>query len=63
MPYSVKFEAKLKRGKQYTIVEHLRGGRTEVVGHSGTRERAKASIRARLAREHGWKPAKRRPSK
>ena len=63
MPYSVKFEAKLKRGRQHTIVEHLPGGRTRVVGHSGTKARAEASIKARLAREHGWKPSKRRPAR
>ena len=63
MPYSVRYEPKLKRGKQYTIVEQLRSGRTVVRGHSGTRERAEASVKARRAAEHGWKPSRRSGSK
>lgn len=51
MPYRIE-----KRGKKYAIINK---DRNEVVGYSDTREKAEASIRARLAGEHGWRPKRR----
>lgn len=48
MPYSVR---KAKTG--YDIVRKTDG---KTVGHSDTKAKADASVRARLAGEHGWKP-------
>ena len=42
MPHTVR-----KRGDKYEIVKKLPGGRTEKVGESDTREKAKASARIR----------------
>ena len=44
MPYEIK-----KSGKKYAIINKDRG---EVVGHSDTRAKAEASVRARLAGAH-----------
>ena len=46
MPFKVK-----KSGKGYAITKY---GKT--VGHSSTKAKAQASVRARNAGAHGWKP-------
>lgn len=51
MPYSVR---KASKGG-YDIVRKDDGKK---VGHSDTKAKADSSVRARLAGEHGWKPAK-----
>lgn len=48
MPYSIR-----KRGNKYEIIKKDTG---EVVGRSTSRAKAEASVRARMAGEHGWKP-------
>ena len=48
MPYQVK-----KQGDKYVIINKETG---KVVGHSDTKAKAEASVRARLGGEHGWKP-------
>jgi len=48
MPYRIE-----KQGGRYAIINKETG---KVVGHSDSLEKAKASVRARLAGEHGWKP-------
>jgi len=50
MPYNI-----VKRGNKHCIV-NKRTGKT--VGCSTTRAKAEASVRARLASEHGWKPTR-----
>ena len=54
MPYKIE-----RRGKVWVIINK---DRNEVVGHSETREKAEASVRARLAGEHNpfWKKGKKR---
>ena len=52
MPYRV-----TKTGKGYAI---RKAGSGKVVGHSSTKAKAKASVRARNAGAHGWKPSKRK---
>jgi len=52
MPYKVS-----KTGKGYTI---KKAGSGKVVGHSSSKAKAKASVRARNAGAHGWKPSKRK---
>ena len=47
MPYKI-----IKRNG-YDIINKETGKK---VGHSDSLEKAKASVRARLAGEHGWKP-------
>jgi hypothetical protein len=42
MPHTVR-----KRGNKYEIVKKLSGGRTQKVGESDSREKAKASARIR----------------
>ena len=56
MPWIYRYRPELPRGRQHTIVRVYRSGRQETVGHSGTEEKAKASIKARRAVERGWKP-------
>ena len=51
MPYTI-----AKRGNKYAIINKQTG---KVVGKSDTRAKAEASVRARLASEHGWKPKRR----
>jgi len=51
MPYTTR-----KSGKGYAIVNRNTG---KTVGHSSTKAKAKASVRARNAGAHGWKPKKR----
>ncbi|MEW6097294.1 MAG: hypothetical protein AB1567_12360 [bacterium] len=53
MPYRI--GKKIKKG--YPIINK---DRNEIVGYSKTKEKAKASIRARLGSEHGWKPRRRK---
>ena len=48
MPYSIR-----KSGSKYQIVRKDTG---KVVGTSTSLSKAKASVRARLAGEHGWVP-------
>ena len=48
MPYFIK-----KQGDKWVIKKADTGA---VVGHSDSKSKALASIRARLAGEHGWKP-------
>jgi len=50
MPYKV-----TKSGKQFTIKKADSG---KVVGHSDTKAKAEASVRARNAGAHGWKGKK-----
>lgn len=52
MPYTIQ-----KKGDKYKIIRKDTGA---IVGTSNSRADAEASIRARLAGEHGWRPAKRR---
>ena len=52
MPYRV---SKSKKG--YVI---KKAGSGKVVGHSSSKAKAKASVRARNAGAHGWKPSKRK---
>ncbi len=52
MPYGLR-----KEGGKWAIIRRDTG---KVVGHSNSQEKARASIRARLAGEHGWKPSKKR---
>ena len=52
MPYKV-----VKQGGRWAIVKPDTG---KVVGHSSSKEKAMASVRARLAGEHGWKGSKKR---
>lgn len=47
MPY------RIKKRNGYDIINARTGKK---VGHSKTLEKAKSSVRARLASEHGWKP-------
>ena len=47
MPYTI------KKVNGYNIINKETG---KVVGHSDTLAKAKSSVRARLAGEHGWKP-------
>ena len=49
MPYTIR-----KSGNRFRIVRKDTG---KVVGASSSRADAQASIRARLAGEHGWKPS------
>lgn len=42
MPWKVR-----KRGSRFAIVKILPGGREKTVGHSATRKKAEASVRAR----------------
>ena len=49
MPYRI--------DKNNNIINKKTGKR---VAHSDTRAKAEASVRARLAGEHGWKPTKRK---
>jgi len=51
MPYRFK-----KVGNKVQIINKETG---KVVGTSTSMEKAKASARARMAGEHGWKPKKR----
>ena len=48
MPWKVR-----KRGSKYVIVKLLPGGREKTVGHSRTRKRAEASVRARYRAAKG----------
>lgn len=50
MPYDIK-----KSGAGYNIVKSSTG---EVVGHSDSKAKAQASVNARNAGAHGWKPKK-----
>lgn len=50
MSYSIK-----KSGNKFQIIKKDTG---KVVGTSTSRAAAQSSIRARLAGEHGWKPAR-----
>ncbi len=50
MPYDIR-----KHGNKYEIVRKDDG---VVVGHSDSKSMAEASVRARLAGEHGWKGKK-----
>lgn len=50
MPYTVR-----KSGGGYVIAKNLGGGRSKVVGHSSSKTKAKASVRARNAGAHGAK--------
>lgn len=52
MPYNVR-----KSGKKYAIVNKKTG---KTVGKSTSKKKAQSSVRARLAGEHGWKPAKKK---
>ena len=47
MPHTVR-----KRGDKYEIVKKLPGGKTQKVGESDTREKAKASARIRDQRSN-----------
>ena len=47
MPYAI------KKVDGYDIINKETGKK---VGHSDTLAKAKSSVRARLASEHGWKP-------
>ena len=51
MPY------KIVKRDGYDIINKETGKK---VGHSTTRAKAEASVRARLAGEHGWKPTRKR---
>ena len=46
MPYRI-----VKRGEKFAIVNKETG---KTVGTSTSKEKAQASVRARLAGEHGW---------
>lgn len=50
MPWSVR-----KSSRGWDIVRSDTG---KVVGHSTSKGKAEASVRARYAGEHGWKPSK-----
>jgi hypothetical protein len=52
MPYSIKHE-----GSKFQIMNRQTG---KVVGTSDTMAKAKSSVRARLASEHGWEGTKKR---
>jgi len=52
MPYKVS-----KSGKGYRIVNKKTG---KTVGHSKTKAKAQASVRARNAGANGWKPSKKK---
>jgi hypothetical protein len=54
MPYKI---VKDGGGKPFKIINKSTG---EQVGASKTKADAEASVSARLAGEHGWKPTKRR---
>lgn len=54
MPYTIE---KRKGPKPYKIIRKTDG---KVVGSSASLADAKASIRARNAGEHGWKPSKKK---
>ncbi len=51
MPYRIEHRKGQKR--PWKIINKITG---KVVGSSKTKAKAEASIRARLAGEHGWKP-------
>ena len=53
MPYTVS-----KSGSKYVIKKH-----GKVVGHSTSKAKAQASVRARQAGEHGWKPSRKKKGK
>jgi hypothetical protein len=55
MPYKV-----TKQGQGYAIRKQLPGGHTKTVGHSSTKAKAQASVRARNAAAHGAKLGGRR---
>jgi len=48
MPYRV------TKGKKGYVIK--KAGSGKVVGHSSSKAKAKASVRARNAGAHGWKP-------
>lgn len=50
MPYTIK-----KQDRKWAIVRKTDG---KVVGTSDSKAKAEASVRARLAGEHGWKKGK-----
>lgn len=50
MPY------KVQKSKSGWIIKRADTGK--VVGHSSSKKKALASVRARLAGEHGWRPKK-----
>ena len=52
MPYDIK-----KQGNKFAIIKRSTG---KVVGHAKTRADAAASIRARMAGEHGWEPTQKK---
>lgn len=54
MPY------RIKRGAGPKPFKIVRADTGKVVGASSTEGKARASIRARLAGEHGWRPGPRR---
>lgn len=53
MPYRAEYRP-LKRGKKHWAIINKDTGR--IVGRSTSGKNAEASIRARLAGEHGWRP-------
>jgi len=54
MPYRIAYKP-VKSGKNWVIVDKETG---KVVGRSVSKEKAEASVRARLAGEHGWRRSK-----
>jgi hypothetical protein len=50
----------VKVGNKYAI-KQLKGGKWITVGHSNNKADAEASIRARYAGKHGWKPTGKKP--
>ncbi len=52
MPYKI-----IKSGNKFKIINKDTG---KTVGTSDTKAKAEASVRARFAGEHGWKPTKKR---
>ena len=54
MPYTIK---KGSGAKPYKIINKETG---KQVGSSESRTKAKASVNARLAGEHGWKPTRKK---
>ena len=54
MPYKIE---ERKGPKPFKIIRKTDG---KVVGSSSSRADAKASVRARLAGEHGWTPSKKK---
>lgn len=53
MPYKVKYKPLKRSKKDWAIISRDTG---RIVGRSISEKRANASVRARLAGEHGWRP-------